>query len=189
MVGLDFFCSDPNITKEEKKKENMSDTKRKPGRPAGARNKNPLKQREVALGPNSFEVRMPQQAVASGLGTYLQLESLLTAKIDSYWTDERVIEFFATDESTESMENKCHFYSSSKGRLVVDDGSLEQCGLFPGVHLSSDFLSKYLHNYTDVANYGFFVSQTAQTLRQRARVLTKNTKKKQSSSSLKKQTT
>lgn len=152
----------------------MADTKRKPGRPVGARNKNPLKRREVVLGPNSFEVRMPQQAFATGLGTYLQLESLLKANLDSYWTDERVLEFFATDEDAESMENKCHFYSSTKGRLVVDDGSLEQCGLFPGVHLSSEFLSRYLHNYTDVANYGFFVSQTAQTLRQRARNLTKH---------------
>lgn len=155
-------------------------TGRKPGRPRGAKNKNPLKQREVVLGPNSYEVRMaPPQISATGLGSYLQLEAILQKKIDEYWTDEKLLQFFATDEQATDMEDKCHFYSSSKGRLVVDDGSLSHCGLFPGIEMSSNFLSQYLHNYTDVANYGSFVATTAQTLRQRARLIAK-TKKTQS---------
>ena len=146
--------------------------KRKPGRPPGSKNKGPLVGRTVVLGENSYEVRgAPRETSSTGLGGFLQLEAMLRAKVDEYWTDARVLEFFASDDEATAMEDKCHFYSSSKGRLVVDDGSLSSCGLFPGIELSSTFLSQYLHNYTDVANYGSFVAITAQTLRHRARML------------------
>ena len=155
-------------------------TKRKPGRPPGARNKNPLKQRDVVLGPNSYEVRAAPQTSATGIGSFLQLEALLQQKVDEYWTDVTILQFFATDEQATDMEDKCHFYSSSKGRLVVDDGTLAHCGLFPGIDMSSAFLSQYLHNYTDVANYGSFVATTAQKLRQRARLIAKANKQQHS---------
>lgn len=179
-------------TKETKKRKNNKNNKkgmdekqekRKPGRPRGARNKNPLKQRVVVLGPNSYEARQQTSTQqhhltsATGLGTFLQLEALLTSNLKTYWTDEKVLAHFGTDAQSDVMEDMCHFYSSSKGRLIVDDGSLQKCGLFPGIELSSDFLSRYLHNYTDVSNYGALVAHTIQTLRQRARALSKQGKK------------
>lgn len=146
--------------------------KRKPGRPVGAKNKAPLKQREVVLSKNSFEARNPHLlAPPTGLGSWVELQMILQQSIDKHWTDELVVASFSTDDLTSSIENQCHFYSSSKGRVVVDDGSLTQCGLFPGVSLSADFLTHYLHNYTDVENYGHFVALTTQRLRDRARKL------------------
>jgi len=151
---------------------------RKPGRPPGSRNKGPLKQRYVELDDQSFEVRvLPTLESSTGLGTYLQLENILNEKLTAYWTDERILQYFPDDETAENMENACHIYSSSKGKMVIDDGSLSKCSLFPGISISVSFLENYLHNYDDVANYGDFIHATTQRLRHRARLLHKQKKK------------
>lgn len=145
---------------------------RKPGRPPGAKNKSLPKQREVTLKPDSFEVRYSSMlSPQNGLGTYTQLEEMLQKSLDENWTDDKVLAVFSNDEETTNIENQCHFYSSSKGRVVIDDGSLSNCGLFPGITLSAEFLSHYLHTYTDVENYGYFVGITVRRLRDRARKL------------------
>lgn len=148
--------------------------KRKPGRPPGSKNKAPLKQREVILKSNSFEAQNQQLFTPTpGLGSYLELEMMLQQAVDAHWTDENVLDAFANDDLATMMEDKCHVYSSSKGRVVVDDGTLPQCGLFPGVNLSAEFLAHYLHNYTDIESYGHFVALTTHRLRDRARKLAK----------------
>lgn len=147
--------------------------KRAPGRPKGAKNKAPKKLREVVLHARSYEVlHNADQPPSPELGTYLQLEALLQREMTAYWTDARVLEAFATDDATTELEDKCHFYSSSKGRIVVDDGSLHECMLFSNnIDLSSDFLEHYLHNYDDISNYGDFVARSVADLRHRARML------------------
>lgn len=154
----------------------MLDAKR--GRPNGAWNKNPLKDRApaVPLKPNSFEAVVLPSMRSRRTNKFDELLHILETSVQRYWTDERLLASFATNEAADDMENKCHFYSSSKGKLVVDDGNLHTCSLFPHIAFGVEFLEQYLHSYEDVANYADYIHDVSQSLRQRARELQKKQK-------------
>jgi hypothetical protein len=114
-------------------------------------------------------------AGAKGTGNILELLNLLTTNVQQNWTDAKVSKFFKnkSEATFDEMENNCHFFASSKGRLVCANNNLADCQLFPGIQLSGDFLDHYIHSFEDVLTYGDFVSQTRTALQQRAKSLQK----------------
>jgi len=154
--------------------EESQEEKQPVGRPSGSKNKKGTKPPPKPTGKLSYaDLYMNATGAAKGSGTILELLALLEAS-QKQWTDERILQYFSKDDFEDSvceMENSCHVYSSSKGRLIAESNTLPSCKLFPGVELSSKFLDHYIHTFDDVLSYGDFVSKTCQTLQMRAKKL------------------
>jgi hypothetical protein len=163
-----------NRTLEEKEQEKRKTSVHNRGRPRGSKNKKGTKVRPPAkvsyahLYMNATGAPPPLGMRKNG--TILDLLQLLDKVVADYWTDQRVLQVFRSGESSvHEIENQCHFYASSKGRLIsTDNNTLSSCVLFPGVNLSSEFLDQYLHTFDDVLTYGDYVSQVTQKLERRA---------------------
>ncbi len=148
------------------------------GRPRGSRNKNDSK-RSIRKPARVSYATLYMDATGGGKGsaTILDLLSLLEKKVAQIWTDDHVREFFGAlknsiDDEWEEVENTCHIYMSSKGRLVsADDNVLSTCVLFPGIALSAAFLEHYIHTSADAMTYGDFIRQTCRRLKRRAEAL------------------
>lgn len=109
-----------------------------------------------------------------GQGTIVDLLDILDDAIRTGWTNERTLQYFGsqtTAESQEELENNCHFYASSKGRIIAEGHNLRKCKMFPGVKLSTDFLDQYIHTLDDFATYGDYVTRVVSHLRKRAQRL------------------
>jgi len=148
-------------------------TRRPAGRPKGSRNKKGVKIRT----PSKVDAAQLYQSASGarpGQGTITDLLDILDNAVKKGWSDERILEFFgpeSTEESRCDLENECHFYSSSKGRLVAENNTLSTCVLFPGVKLTEQFLLHYIHSFDDVLTYGEHIAQTSANLYRRAREL------------------
>jgi len=158
------------LLKTSKKKDSVG-----PGRPRGSKNKSGSKKSFRKPAKISYaKLYMNATGGARGSGTILELLTILENAITKHWTDKRVIEFFGNghdNNQADDVENACHIYMSSKGRLVSDRNTLSVCVLFPGLKLSAKFLEHYIHSSTDLLTYGDFVTQTRTRLQKRARAL------------------
>ncbi len=149
-------------------------TRKKAGRPRGSKNKDGSKKSFRKPSKVSYaKLYMNATGGARGSGTILELLTILETTVTKTWTNKRIIAFFkdGNDDLADELENKCHIYMSSKGRLVSDNHSLSTCVLFPGLNLSGKFLEHYIHSSTDALTYGDFVTQTRIRLQKRALAL------------------
>ena len=162
-----------NKSFEQRVKESLEKKSfKKAGRPRGAKNKHGYKRSFRKPAKVSFaKLYMNATGGAAGSGNILELLAILENSIAKGWTDDRVQKYFkdGNDRQADTIENTCHVYMSSKGRLVsADDDVLEKCVMFPGVKLSSAFLDHYIHTPADVMTYGDFVVQSRVRLQRRA---------------------
>ena len=161
-----------NVTMHVSQVSISQEEKRAPGRPRGARNKKGVKVKT----PSQVDYADRYSDVSGappGSRTVLDLMDILEHSVQTYWTDERVMDFFGSHSTRdpEELENKCHFYASSKGRLISEHNSLSECELFPNVALSAHYLDQFIHTFDDVATYGEFVRDTRAYLQRRAQAL------------------
>jgi len=146
------------------------------GRPRGSKNQHGYNRSFRKPAKVSYaKLYMNATGGAQGSGTILELLTLLENVVTKTWTDARVEEYFddgRNTQQTEEVENACHIYISSKGRLVAGDNDvLSKCVLFPGIGLSTKFLDHYIHSAADTMTYGDFVTQTCLRLKRRASAL------------------
>ena len=146
------------------------------GRPRGSKNKNGYKRSFRKPAKVSYaKLYMNATGGAQGSGTILELLTLLENVVTKTWTDARVQEYFGDGKNhaqADKIENACHIYISSKGRLVAgEDDVLSTCVLFPKIGLSTRFLDHYIHSSADTMTYGDFVVQTSLRLQKRAAAL------------------
>src|SRR5690348_14009976 len=94
------------------------------GRPKGSRNKKGVKIKPPSKVDFAFQYERMNGAPA-GAGTIIQLVDMLEECVRTKWTDEKILTYFGSQSKhdPENIENQCHFYCSSKGRLVADPNS------------------------------------------------------------------